>query len=78
MRRPAKIEGDAYPQLTVVRRQVEFCQPAPVPSTCRTIAVERVDAARALERIQEGVERGAFCVWIRNAVDDAVAAVRDT
>ncbi|MCY3877169.1 MAG: CRISPR-associated helicase Cas3' [Rhodobacteraceae bacterium] len=76
MRRPAKIEGGAYPQLTVVSQQVDFCQPAPVPSTCRTIAVERVDAARALERIQEGVERGAACVWIRNAVDDAIEAVQ--
>ncbi len=75
-RRPSKIEGDAYPQLTIVSKEVNSREPAPVPSTCRTIVIERVDAAIALERIQEGVRRGAACVWIRNAVDDAIAAMQ--
>ncbi|MDE0209257.1 MAG: CRISPR-associated helicase Cas3' [Boseongicola sp.] len=76
MRRPTRIEGDAYPQLSVVSKQVEFSAPAAVLSTCRKIEVERVDAGAAMERIREGVERGAACVWIRNAVDDAVAAAQ--
>ena len=38
--------------------------------------VERVDAETAMERIREAVERGAACVWIRNAVDDAIATVQ--
>ena len=75
--RPSRIEGDAYPQLSIVHgRQVETRAPAAVPETCRKIEVERVDAAAAMERIQEGVNRGAACVWIRNAVDDAIAAVQ--
>ena len=76
MRRPSGIQEDAYPQLSVVSRQVETRAPAPVPSTCRHVAVERVNAETAMERIQEGVENGAACVWIRNAVDDAIAAVQ--
>ncbi|MYA87551.1 MAG: CRISPR-associated helicase Cas3' [Boseongicola sp. SB0662_bin_57] len=77
MRRPTQIEGDAYPQLSLVHgKQVETCAPAPVPETCRKIEVERVDAGAAMERIREGVEQGAACVWIRNAVDDAIAAVK--
>ena len=77
MRRPTRIEGDAYPQLSLVHgKQVETCAPAPVPATCRKIEVERVDAGAAMERIEEGVEQGAACVWIRNAVDDAIAAVQ--
>ena len=76
MRRPSRIEGDAYPLLSVVSKQVETSAPAAVPSTCRKIAVNRVDAEAAVERIREGVEQDAACVWIRNAVDDAVAAVQ--
>ncbi len=77
MRQPSRVEGNAYPQLSVIHRQVEACAPAPVPATCRKIPVERVDAGAAMERIREGVEQGAACVWIRNAVDDAVAAVQE-
>ncbi len=71
------IEGGTYPQLSVVHRgQVETRTPAPVPETCRKITVKRVDGTEAMERIREGVGQGAACVWIRNAVDDAVAAVK--
>ncbi len=77
MRRPSRIEGDAYPQLPVVSRQVGTSAPAPVPATCRNVAVTRADAGRAMELIQEGVEQGAACVWVRNAVDDAIAAVQE-
>ncbi len=76
MRQPSRVEGAAYPQLSVVHRQVEACAPAPVPETCRKIEVERVDVGAAMERIREGVEQRAACVWIRNAVDDAIAAVQ--
>ncbi|MYB14797.1 MAG: CRISPR-associated helicase Cas3', partial [Rhodospirillaceae bacterium] len=75
-RQPSAVEGNAYPQLTVVAQQVGTCQPDPVPSTCRDIAVERVDEAAALARILDGAREGAACVWVRNAVDDAIAAVR--
>lgn len=76
IRRPQGIGGDAYPQLSVVSKQVESFAPSPVPSTCRKVAVEQVDAETAMERIREAVEKGAACVWIRNAVDDAIAAVQ--
>ena len=76
IRRPQGIGGDAYPQLSVVSKQVESLAPSTVPSTCRNVVVEQVDAETAMERIREAVEKGAACVWIRNAVDDAIAAVQ--
>ncbi len=75
MLRPSGIEGNAYPQLSVVSKRAETLAPAPVPATCRNVAVRRVDAEAAMERLREGAERGAACVWIRNAADDAVAAL---
>ena len=76
MRRPQGIRGDAYPQMSVVSKQVETLAPAPVQATCRIVEVDRVDAETAMARIRVGVEKGAACVWIRNAVDDAIAAVQ--
>ncbi len=73
---PLSVEGNAYPQLTVVAQQVDTLQPEPVPSTCRDITVERVDEAAAVTRILDGAREGAACVWVRNAVDDAIAAVQ--
>ena len=73
---PLQIESDSYPQLTVVGgSQVEIRKPDPIPAVCRKIKAHRVDEAQALELIRAGVKQGAACVWIRNAVDDAIAAV---
>ena len=76
IRQPERIEDDAYPQLTMVSHQVDSCQPDPVPATCRDIAIHRIDEQKAIALVRDGVAKGAACVWIRNAVDDAVAAVQ--
>ena len=74
---PRPIQGDAYPQLTVVNRhQVDLRQPDPVSATCRDITICRIDEAQAMKRIRDGVAKGAACVWVRNAVDDAIAAAQ--
>ena len=71
-----QIESDFYPQLTVIgRSQVEIRRPNPVPATCRDIKVSRIDEAQALTLIRDGVRQDAACVWVRNTVDGAIAAV---
>ncbi|MCY4302262.1 MAG: CRISPR-associated helicase Cas3' [Aestuariivita sp.] len=75
-RQPSPVSSVAYPQLTVVGQQIDTYQPCPVPSTCRSIVVERVDEVTAVARIVEGARMGAACVWVRNAVDDAISAVQ--
>lgn len=39
------------------------------------VFVERIDTARALDVLTAGVAAGAACVWVRNAVDEAIAAI---
>ena len=73
---PEKIHGTAYPQLTVVSDKIDCYQPAPVPATRREIKVKRTETEQALEVIVDGVSEGAACVWICNAVDDAIATVQ--
>lgn len=75
LRRPPPLQGDAYPQLSVIGRTTEVLAPAPVPSTCRDIDVCRICPSAALRLISDGFKKGAACVWIRNAVDDAIDAV---
>ncbi|MBS0126544.1 CRISPR-associated helicase Cas3' [Thetidibacter halocola] len=67
----------AYPALTIaggaaVTRFSHDDRPikGPVPVT-RIATVEE-----AVEVIAEGAEAGAACVWVRNSVDEAIAAVR--
>ena len=73
---PEEINGTAYPQLTIVSDKIDCYQPAPVPATCREIEVKRTEIEPALEIIADGVSEGAACVWICNAVDDAIAKVQ--
>ena len=76
IRRPGQVEGDEYPKLTVIGHGTESARPEPVPATCRTIQVHRLeDRGAALGVLKAGVERGAACVWIRNTVDGAINAV---
>jgi len=72
---PHPVPGDAYPQLTVISEGIETHNPAPVPATCRDIAVQPVTPDDAVDLIRDAVAEGAACVWVRNAVDDAIAAV---
>ena len=71
-----KINGTAYPQLTIVSDWIDICQPAPVVSTCRDIQVKRINNDQAIEIIADGVAKNAACVWICNAVNDAIDRVQ--
>ncbi len=73
---PQEITATFYPQLTLISQSIDCRQPAPVPSTCRNIRVVRVGEERAMDLIADGASKGAACVWIRNAVDDAIATMR--
>ncbi len=76
MRRPAAIEGRAYPALNLIGREVRGCNPDPVPATCRDVAIRRLsDEQAALQLLQQAAEQGAACAWVRNAVDSAISAV---
>ena len=72
------IGQEAWPLLSMIsKHEVDSCQPAPVPATCRTLEVRRLEsAAQARETLAQGTGQGAACVWVRNAVDDAIEAVR--
>ncbi|MGQ3674672.1 CRISPR-associated helicase Cas3' [Xanthobacter sp. TB0139] len=66
----------SYPALTVMGQTGAARAVDPVPQTCRRVEIVRlgqIDAA--LQVLAEGVKAGAACVWVRNAVDDAHAAV---
>ena len=71
-----KINGIAYPQLTIVSDGIDICQPAPVVSTCRDVQVKRINNDQAIEIIADGVAKNAACVWICNAVNDAIDRVQ--
>ena len=66
-----------YPALAIVGAgsRAETIAPAP-PATRRSVGVERIDSAdEAVELLAASAGSGAACVWVRNAVDDAIAAV---
>lgn len=70
---PAGAEAP-YPALTSVAKSAQVT--AVNPARSREIRVERLATMQAaVDQIQAAQARGAACVWIRNAVDDAIAAV---
>lgn len=70
------LHGQDYPQLSLVAQRGECQKVAPVPATCRRLAVHRLtDAAATVALMAGAAAGGAACVWVRNAVDDAIAAV---
>ena len=76
LRRPAAVLGRSYPALNLVGHDVRGSSPHPVPATCRDVDVRRLpDEEEVLKLLRHGAERGAACVWVRNAVDSAIAAV---
>jgi len=68
--------GPAYPALTVAggeARAAFASDPRPVKGPVR---VERIASADdAVDLVATTAAQGAACVWVRNAVDDAIAAV---
>lgn len=73
---PASLSSTAYPLATLVGAQApreDAC--APRVGLPRSVAVTRLpDAAAAMARILAAQEAGAAVAWIRNTVDDAIAA----
>ena len=73
---PVKLDHGAYPAIAVVGEEVRARAVEPVPDTCRTVTADRIESVQeALDHLVTSAARGAACVWIRNAVDDAIAAV---
>lgn len=68
-------DSPAYPALTVAGGAVvgEFAvDPRPVKGPVRVERLESFDAA--IGQLIDGAGRGAACVWVRNSVDEAIAA----
>ena len=70
------VEGEAYPLLSVVGEEQTQIAPEAVAATCRSIDVHRLQTApEALDLLEWAQDQGAACVWVRNAVDEAIEAV---
>ncbi|MCQ9156511.1 CRISPR-associated helicase Cas3' [Acidomonas methanolica] len=66
----------AYPALTIAGGTAVTQFPAEDRPVKGPVAVERLDtAAEAVMRLVKMAAQGAACVWVRNAVDDAIEAV---
>ncbi|NEY91286.1 CRISPR-associated helicase Cas3' [Tabrizicola oligotrophica] len=68
--------GAAYPALTVAGAAAvtEFARDG--RTLKGPVAIQRIDCAEAaVDIIAASAAQGAACVWVRNAVDDAIAAV---
>lgn len=74
---PQIVSGKAYPLLTIVGESIQQKTPKPVPATCRRLEVRRILPEQATDILRFGVDQGAACLWVRNAVDDAISATRD-
>ena len=73
---PQPIGGRAYPSFGIVAEKIVSMPVAPVPETCRRLPVKRIgDMDEALDALCAARAKGAACIWIRNAVDDAIEAV---
>lgn len=68
--------GAAYPALTVARGAVIAEFPPDARPVKGPVTVQRVgDADQAADILAHSANGGAACVWVRNSVDDAIAAV---
>lgn len=68
--------GDAYPLLTLVTANETTAHPvAPRPESERNLAVRRISTPDdVIAHVVTTAERGGCVAWIRNTVDDAIAA----
>ena len=70
--------GPAYPALTVAQGEARTEFDADPRPTKGPVQVRRLDSAEeAADLLVSSAAQGAACVWIRNAVDDAIAAVAE-
>ncbi|MCC5993021.1 MAG: CRISPR-associated helicase Cas3' [Rhodobacteraceae bacterium] len=69
---PRRPEGTAYPALTLPGAAPVQVEPGPG----RVVRVARLpESQAALALLADAAGQGAACVWVRNAVDEALAAV---
>lgn len=69
-------DSDQYPALTLAGKTADTWAVAPVVSQRPATKIERLeDPQAAYALLADKVAAGATCVWIRNAVDDAISAV---
>ena len=74
---PIPVSGP-YPALTIAGKTQELTVVKPATSTVRSVAVCRLTEPRqAIDLMARACRTDAACIWIRNAVDDAIAAVED-
>lgn len=67
-----------YPGIHIIGKEVQSYTVAPLAQSVRCVSVDRLPKADdALTLLLESAERGAACVWVRNAVDDAISAVQE-
>ncbi|TRD15377.1 CRISPR-associated helicase Cas3' [Palleronia caenipelagi] len=77
-RRPSRIaaEPGPYPSLTVAGVETRLTAVNPAAGSVRQVEARRLGTEdEALEILTTSAAEGAACIWIRNAVDDAIAAV---
>lgn len=73
---PPALGCQTYPALAIVGAETSQHPVKPAPATRRAVRVARIDNGKAgVDRLMRDVAAGAACVWVRNAVDDAIAAV---
>ena len=72
----APLDHPAYPAFSVVGAETHS-KPIQIASdTRRVVRAERIQSTdQASERLLIGAQSGAACLWVRNAVDDAIDAV---
>ncbi len=69
-------DNEAYPSISVVNEKCVMQPVDPLPAACRNVAVIRMDTTEeALSGILAAADMGCACAWIRNSVDEAIAAV---
>ncbi|MCV6585764.1 MAG: CRISPR-associated helicase Cas3', partial [Marinibacterium sp.] len=77
-RAPAQIQRELapYPALSTIATERAVTAVSPAPGTVRSVAVDRIGSVEdAVATIAGAACKGAACIWVRNAVDDAIAAV---
>lgn len=77
-RRPttAKDPRPPYPALSLLGPDRQTTAVDPAPGTLRQVGIKRLETAdQAVALLAASAAEGAACLWVRNAVDDAIAAV---
>ncbi len=72
---PGQLENTNYPGIHLVGKKMESLPVKPFSESMRKVTVERLaDSNEAVALLSEMTSRGASCVWVRNAVDEAIAS----